>query len=76
MPFSKLPVAAALIAMAAFAVPAAAQQMVHHETVTTHTETHPDHADVHHEMHKVCKNIWHNHHRIHRCHTVSWTHHD
>ena len=45
MPSFKLPLAAAFLGAAAFAMPAAAQQMVHHQetVVTTHTETHPDH---------------------------------
>lgn len=73
--FLKLTATAGLVAMAAFAVPAAAQQIVHHEreTVTTHTEVHPDDAVVHQGMHKVCKNIWRHHRHIHSCRTVRWT---
>ena len=76
MPSFKLPLAAAFLGAAAFAMPAAAQQMVHHQetVVTTHTETHPDHPSGHHEMHKVCKNYWSNHHRYQHCRTVRWNH--
>jgi len=73
MPSFKLPIAA-LFGVAGFALPAAAQPMVHHETVVTHTEVRPEHPSAHHEMHKVCHNYWSHHKRIHRCRTVRWSH--
>ena len=52
---------------------ASAQEMVHHErTVVTHTEVHPAHATVQHNMRKVCHNYWSQHRRMHSCKMVRW----
>jgi hypothetical protein len=55
------------VAAASFAAaPALADQVVVHETTTTHTETH--HAGIAHmHRHKVCRSQWWHHRRVTRC---------
>ena len=68
----KLPLAAAVLALGVIA-PAQADTVVHHRTVVANSvEVHPMHARHVHERHKVCKNIWRNHHRVHSCRMVKW----
>jgi len=70
---AKLIAGAGLLTMAAFAAPATAAEVVHRQTVTTHSEHRDVQTVAQHKVHRICKTKWRHHHRVRTCRTVRWT---